>query len=714
MSIATGMLESLGLNMYTTIGKSLAEFVANAYDADATEVNITIPFPEIDAARKLLRADAKVEVAKGNRTKFTVLYDPLPEDLVITIKDDGHGMRAEDIDATFLRISRNRRESKNTSESGKRYVMGRKGLGKLAGFGAAQKVSVWTKRAGESFATEFLMDFNDIKAKEHLNGATFKANYYPAQPLDEHGTTIKLSGLRCDSLKSSEITVHNALATNFGNLGSSFMLKLNTTTVTEQEAEWEYTYPPEGRDAEGFASHTVIVDEDTKFDIRYLVRFRAREGDSPEEKKSDGGESTQPQDAATEKTTGSLPARQRGARIYCNGRLAAGPTLLNLKTGMHNFHSQSYMECIVHADEIDRQEVDHVSTNRADLKADNEIVERLYEEVTELMRKALYEHSVFRKEKVTQQVEHDDESKKLLKRVDGLSAAVKKSAKKVLSTLAEVHGVKSQTYKELAPIVMDGMNAGEVLTRLIELEADPQSIYVLNNELLELAKIENSDALKLYRGRKSAINALEKLVADAMKNWKSNERFEKRLHACLKDSPWLIQPHYSRALTSDKPMSECLQKLNVHLKIEDPNYEPPAPDEEANSESKQERPDLVFLLADSQNPSAVDIVELKSPNIPLNMTHLTQLKDYMSTIKEWARVELRRDISVQGYLIGTLDPVSQARNVKVLRDEIRDAGPTATWKVLTLHEMLTTARTIHMDALQLLDAEDKRLEELLS
>lgn len=35
-TIQGGMLEALGINMYTTLGKCLVEFVANAYDADAT------------------------------------------------------------------------------------------------------------------------------------------------------------------------------------------------------------------------------------------------------------------------------------------------------------------------------------------------------------------------------------------------------------------------------------------------------------------------------------------------------------------------------------------------------------------------------------------------------------------------------------------------------------------------------------------------------
>lgn len=709
MSIATGMLESLGVNMYTSIGKSLAEFVANSYDADAHVVNISLPFNDIDAARKAIRVEAKNEVKESKRKSFTSLYDALPDDIQITIEDDGHGMHAKDIEKTFLLISRNRRSQGNSkTESGKRFVMGRKGLGKLAGFGTAEKVTVWTKREGDAFATQFTMDYNIIQTGVEINNVFFKPEYFHDLPKERKGTKITLSGLRCDSLKASGETVYQALAMNFGILDVDFILNLNESKVNEVASDWEYVYPEEGCDSNGFATHTV-KDEDeveAEFDIQYMVRFRAREGDR---------DPTEEVNAGDGKDRGSLPARLRGARIYCNGRLAAGPSLMNLETGMHNFHSQSYMECIVHADEIDRHDVDFIGTNRSDLKTNNSTVEKLVVEVTELMRKALYEHSKFRKEKSIKRVEEDELTQKYLKRVEGASGSVKKSAKKILSTLAEVHGVNSAAYRDLAPIVMDGMHAGDVLSRLIELETDPKSISVLADEFLELAKIENGDAMKLYRGRRSGIIGLETIYGDAIKNWNSGHRFEKRFHAFLKENPWLIHPGYSRSLTSDKSMAEVLCTLNQHLKIDDPEFAPPSPDEEEKNEALQERPDLVFLLADASAPTTIDVIELKSPNIPLTAGHLTQLKDYMGRIEDWSKKLYHgRSIKVHGYLIGTLGLSSNSRGVRVLHDDIANAGPQTQWKVLSILEMLDQARKIHIDALEVQKKEDERLEELLN
>ncbi len=91
----------------------VAEFVSNSWDADATEVLI----------------DIKAQGAAG------------PE---IIITDNGRGMTREELTDAYLVIGRNRRNKPtDRSESG-RHLMGRKGIGKLAGFGIARTIDVLT------------------------------------------------------------------------------------------------------------------------------------------------------------------------------------------------------------------------------------------------------------------------------------------------------------------------------------------------------------------------------------------------------------------------------------------------------------------------------------------------------------------------------------------------------------------------------------------
>ncbi|WP_185625605.1 hypothetical protein [Burkholderia cepacia] len=109
MKIQGSMLDALGINMYATLAKSMVEFVANAYGSEVPGVNIKIPFDRILAARATVRVAAKQEVDAGTRDPFTQLLLPLPDDIKISISDDGHGMDPGDVVAHVHRAADDRR-----------------------------------------------------------------------------------------------------------------------------------------------------------------------------------------------------------------------------------------------------------------------------------------------------------------------------------------------------------------------------------------------------------------------------------------------------------------------------------------------------------------------------------------------------------------------------------------------------------------------------
>src|SRR5437899_1235030 len=99
MTVDLNVLDHLGINLYSNVAAVLTEAVANAWDADASVVEIRVD------------ADSKK----------------------IEIEDDGIGMTVADINEKYLRVGYRRREQggahgKVTAKG--RSVMGRKGLGK--------------------------------------------------------------------------------------------------------------------------------------------------------------------------------------------------------------------------------------------------------------------------------------------------------------------------------------------------------------------------------------------------------------------------------------------------------------------------------------------------------------------------------------------------------------------------------------------------------
>lgn len=725
LAIQGGMLEALGINMYTTLGKCLVEFVANAYDSNASKVEITIPFEAIETQRHALKeadkqakltakkiAHAKLEtdaasgsdsppidqntVDSGNGAHIAAepkiappdvsLYKKtLPGDLAIVIRDFGHGMSPLDVAQKFLPINRHRRvdttgeETNLKSEGGKRAVMGRKGLGKLAGFGIAGQVIVKTKRAGHDFATVFTLDAAALANAPNLGEIAIPATYEPDGNVESSGTTITLKGLKPDAVRSAEDKIVNTVAEAFYGIDPiDFLIELNGKKVEAPAIDYDFVFPEAAnKSPDGMTADFVNITDAGTLPIRYAIRFR--------------------------KPGQHLPAGKRGARIYCNKRLAAGPSLFKLGTGMHNFHAQDYLECVVVADTLDQLGVDFVNTNRTQLREDNDIVEAILSHVSDLMKAGLAAHAKHRESKVDEEIKANEEGKRMNRIIQQLPKRSRAPAGKLLRTIALRHGTESVEFKELAPLVVNSVNAGEVLIRLIELQTDPQTVHQVAGELLELADIERSDALKLYRGRRSGIISLRKLIEKGEDLWRQ-KGIEAELHQLFKDEPWLIKPEYSKYLTSDEDLNKLASKLAKVLKVD--KFSPILTEED---KTDKDRPDLVFLMSDTATPHVITVVEFKSPTIPLENAHLQQLKSYMRRVQEFVETELKVNVTVHGYLIGAMpDPETKAAAQRDLLYAIKtEWNAKATWEVLGLEQLLQRAQAIHSDAIDVFEKELK-------
>ena len=118
MSLSMNVLNHLGINLYSNIPAVLSEIVANAWDADADRVDITI------------------------------------SDNEIVIEDNGCGMSENDINNKFLYVGYQKREQTLESPIYHRKYMGRKGIGKLSMFSIAKEVDVISKKNLQSGSGE--------------------------------------------------------------------------------------------------------------------------------------------------------------------------------------------------------------------------------------------------------------------------------------------------------------------------------------------------------------------------------------------------------------------------------------------------------------------------------------------------------------------------------------------------------------------------------
>jgi HSP90 family molecular chaperone len=120
LTFAGNIVKHLGVQMYA--GRpvpAIAELISNAWDADARQVDVRLPLEEA--------------------------WSPDNMDQVIEVSDNGNGMNWDMVRDSYLDVGRDRREAEKTDHSlGGRPLQGRKGVGKLAGFGVADVMEVQT------------------------------------------------------------------------------------------------------------------------------------------------------------------------------------------------------------------------------------------------------------------------------------------------------------------------------------------------------------------------------------------------------------------------------------------------------------------------------------------------------------------------------------------------------------------------------------------
>jgi Histidine kinase-, DNA gyrase B-, and HSP90-like ATPase len=336
------VINHLGVGLYSSTPAALTELVANAWDAEAAEVNIDI--------------------------------DPAAETIII--QDDGHGMSPDEVQSRFLNVGYSRRGPKGTiakSASGKRVVMGRKGIGKLSMFALADKLNISSKTA----YTESIGFTIDVPAfREAL--ATHTSETLPEFAPDPfpkgHGTRIKMENV-LKGLKTTESYLRVKLARRFSIIGGSdFVLKVNKSIVTKADR--------------GFYEHVQFLwffDAASLNEIRPLCKNLASLPVKPKP-----NEKVEPCTAelpnvvmvdgmqfhirgyiasvAQPKQLGSNDDSANIVSVFANGRVFAEDVLHEANSAKYY---QNYLVGEIHADFLDADSVDRATASREAIKKDD-------------------------------------------------------------------------------------------------------------------------------------------------------------------------------------------------------------------------------------------------------------------------------------------------------------------------------------------------------
>lgn len=480
-------IKHLGLQMYSTLPPVIGELVANAWDANATKIEIKIPETPIDEHTS-----------------------------EIVIADDGMGMSDHDIREKYLITGRDRREKEGSDQTRSpfnRKIMGRKGIGKFSAFGIAREIEIESVCEGEY--SRFVMDYDKMLESADRRRAEFV-------PLSSTGnvtlgTTITLRQITKFKTRSISLApLRRRLARRFAVVGvdSNFDIIINKSRISIEERDLQNLLD---KDADG---------------KRYLWSFE------DEEIKPSTGWTISGWIGALDRTTPARDGVDRGISIMARGKLVQEPFLFNAVVGQQ--YALSYLVGELHAEFVDEVE-DTIGTNRNALVWDTEANTCLMEWGKKQIEKIAREWAGKRSQDNERRLQQSELYHTFKERASDIGH---KRALGLADKLVRQVISKNPTAgpEELEPVIQTSLdflefNAFWEIAHDVA-EADLKDVDTLFKLFREWQIVEAKEMSRVTEGRIATIQKLQGLIErDALE--------VPTLHKFLKDFPWVIDPRWT-------------------------------------------------------------------------------------------------------------------------------------------------------------------------
>lgn len=170
-STNAGHLNQIGLQLVARQETAVAEIVKNAYDADATKVEVTFSGAQKPGGRLLIR-------------------------------DNGHGMDRGQLIDGFMRLSTAYKVNNPGSPTYKRQRAGQKGIGRFSAQRLGKTLRLITQTKGDSSALEVSFKWDSFNTEDDLSIVPSKISTVPKD--QAHGTLLIIDNLR-DAWSDSQI-----------------------------------------------------------------------------------------------------------------------------------------------------------------------------------------------------------------------------------------------------------------------------------------------------------------------------------------------------------------------------------------------------------------------------------------------------------------------------------------------------------------------------
>lgn len=598
------VLEHLGIQMYQSPVNALAELIANSWDAEAEEVRIYLP-------------------------------DELTEDATIVVEDDGLGMTKQECQDRYLIVGWNRRgdDPDEKSPNKDRPILGRKGIGKFAGFGIAKVIEVDTISQETGERTVFQLSLDDLTGEEYIGEGEKPVPILTHLEPDgarkeDAGTTVTLSSLTLKrNISHSQFLRSMSRRFLLPQRQADFEVFVDGDALPEDSFETEnvqYVFPRDYPE-EDLPASVELSEEDSGWGIEEL----------------DNGESIRWRFIFYEDTIDD--EELRGVSIFAKEKLVQAPFLFHLAGGLGGQHGVEYLTGQVEADFVDLLPEDVIATERQRLNWQHEATQPLLGWGQERVKKILRIWQDLRAEKRREQIE--DKVAEFSDRLDKLPSHERKTVDRALKGLARISTLSDTQFNEMGDGILTAWEQGRLRELISDIsESEEMSVEEFLSLLAEANILTALNVAEAVKTKLDVIKGLEERIR--------GRELENDLRDYVADNPWLLR----------KDWETFSRERGVRGLMEDAADEAGLTDNIYNG-----RIDLAL----SSGPQLV-IVEFMRPGLRLDWDHINRCERYVLEIRSGVRAKTGCPFEyVPGYVIADRVDHSSAMVDKI--DSLRDS-----------------------------------------
>ena len=485
------IIDHLGLQMYQSPVAAVAELVANAWDADAKNVNITLPVKLTNAAE-------------------------------LRVQDDGNGMSFAECQARFLNVGYARRGNKKIERSKrkKRRILGRKGIGKFAGFGIARVVRIETVSRENGEETVFEMDITKLRADEYVNHDGSEIDLIKYEGPNElrqhdHGTTVRLKQLTLSQRRQPK-TFARSMARRFllHQTAAGFRILVNGKPLPDADEllPLQFSFPAEYRNEERPKGLKVSGDWGIEVVRGKQVKWRVRFYDD---------------------TIGE--EELRGISVFAGGKMVQTPFFFNLSGGLPGQHGQQYISGQIQVDALDEQEVDLVSPERQRVDWDHPLASHIEQWGQRRLRQLL---SLWRSRR------GEEREHQLQDRLSGFSARLGRLGKyeertvtRAIRRVAQIETLSQAQFEDLGEAMLTAWEQGRLNDLIDEIaQSEELSADQLVGLLAEAQVLTALNTAEAVRTKLLTVGGLKQRI--------NRQELENAVRDYISKHPWLVSPKW--------------------------------------------------------------------------------------------------------------------------------------------------------------------------